>query len=76
MSGGSSSLSYANSQDNDRRFRRNCLEAFTSQIEDALTQLTPPGRGADESQPVRFDYAGWEASGANPATAPVGDQGQ
>ena len=63
MIGGSSSLSYTNAQDNDRRFRRNCLEAFTSQIEDALSLLTPPGRTPDEAQQVRFDYSGWEASG-------------
>lgn len=62
-SGGSSSLSYANSQDNDRRFRRNCLEAFTSQIEDALSMLTPLGRGEEDALPVRFDYDSWESSG-------------
>ena len=64
MSGGSSSLSYANSQDNDRRFRRNCLEAFTSQIEDALSQLT------GESQPVRFDYSEWEVARGADTTDP------
>jgi HK97 family phage portal protein len=63
MSGGSSSLSYANAQDNDRRFRRNCLNHFTSQIEDALSQLAPQGRSAAEAGTVRFDYTGWEATG-------------
>lgn len=77
MMGGSSSLSYANAQDNDRRFRRNCLEAFTSQIEDALTMLTPPGRSPEESQPVRFDFSGWEATGsANASDAGPEDAGQ
>ena len=70
-SGGSSSLSYANSQDNDRRFRRNCLEAFTSQIEDALSQLAPQGRSSTEAGTIRFDYAGWEAAGADTDDAPA-----
>ena len=58
--GGQSSLSYSNAQDNNQLFRRNCLEGFTSQIEDALSTLMPPGRGEDESIDVMFDYTEWE----------------
>jgi HK97 family phage portal protein len=61
-SGGSSSLSYANSQDNDRRFRKNCLEAFTSQISDALTPLLGYGDGR-----IDFDYTAWEGGGGDAA---------
>lgn len=64
MTGGSSSLSYSNAQDNDRRFRRNCLSAFTQQIESSLSLLLPPGRDATEDMTVTFDYTGWEAAGA------------
>jgi HK97 family phage portal protein len=61
--GGASSLSYANSQDNNRRFRTNCLEAFTSQIEDAISPLLrAPGRNGLEEQRIRFDYTEWEAA--------------
>lgn len=62
MAGGGSSLSYSNSQDNNRRFRNNCLEAFTSQIEDAINTLLPPGRSGAEQRRVTFDYSGWEAN--------------
>lgn len=74
--GGSSSLSYSNSADNDRRFRRNALEPFTTQIADALSQLLPPGRNEDEAQEVVFDYTRWEASGADPADAIPTDPGR
>lgn len=72
MAGGGSSLSYSNSQDNNRRFRNNCLEAFTSQIEDALTPLLrASGRNEGEEQRVRFDYTEWEGamSDADPEPA-------
>lgn len=68
-SGGNSSLSYNNAQDNRALFRQNCLEAFTSQIEDALSMLTPQGHNLEQAQEVRFDYQKWEAAGANPANA-------
>lgn len=58
--GGQSSLSYANAQDNRRLFRTSCLEAFTSQIEDAFSTLLPPGRSAEEDQRVAFDWTSWE----------------
>lgn len=74
--GGQSSLSYANAQDNDRLFRRNCLEAFTTQIEDALTELHGrPGRGVDELVRVTFDWTRWETTtpaAAAPAPATPG----
>lgn len=54
LMGGQSSLSYANAQDNRRQFADNCLRAFTTQMEDAMSRLTPP------SQPVKFDYMEWE----------------
>ena len=61
--GGASSLSYSNSQDNNRLFRVNCLEAFTSQIEDAITPLLRrPGRNGAEEQRIRFDYTEWKAA--------------
>lgn len=63
--GGQSSLSYSNAQDNKRLFRQSCLEAFTSQISDALSTLMPPGRNAGEDISVVFDYAPWEAAGAD-----------
>lgn len=66
MTGGSSSLSYSNAQDNDTRFRRNCLSAFTQQIEHSLSLLLPPGRDTSEEQTVRFDFTGWESAG-NPS---------
>lgn len=72
MAGGGSSLSYSNSQDNNRRFRNNCLEAFTSQIEDALTPLLrASGRNEGEEQRIRFDYTDWEGamSDADPEPA-------
>ena len=55
MSGGSSSLSYNNSADNDRRFRRNCLEGFTSQISDAFSTLL---KGQQDR--ADFDWSAWE----------------
>lgn len=58
--GGQSSMAYANSQDNNRRFRRNCLEGYTTQLADALTTLLPPGRNPDEADEVMFDYTDWE----------------
>lgn len=61
LAGNASSLSYSSSRDNDRRFRRNCLEGFTTQIGDALSTLLP-GRGAR----VEWDWSGWE--GTDPAT--------
>lgn len=59
MAGGGSSLSYSNSVDNMHRFRINCLEAFTSQIEDALSTLLPPGRNAAEQRTLTFDFDQW-----------------
>jgi len=76
MQGGASSLSYANAQDNNRRFRANCLEAFTSQIEDAMPLLLGPGRTYAESRNFTFDWTSWEGA-ANADTAdpagPVAD---
>jgi HK97 family phage portal protein len=76
MAGGASSLSYANAQDNNRRFRANCLEAFTSQIEDAMSLLLGPGRTYAESRNFIFDWTSWEgtanADTADP-TGPVAD---
>jgi len=70
MAGGGSSLSYQNSQDNNRRLRANCLEGFTSQIEDALSPLLMrPGRNGEEERGLRFDYSEWEAT-ANADTQP------
>jgi HK97 family phage portal protein len=70
MAGGGSSLSYQNSQDNNRRLRSNCLEGFTSQIEDALSPLLMrPGRNGEEERRLRFDYSEWEAT-ANADTQP------
>lgn len=63
--GGQSSMAYANAQDNNRRFRRNCLEGFTTQIADAVTLLLPPGRNADEATPAYFDYTAWEGTPAD-----------
>jgi len=60
--GGQSSMAYANAQDNNRRFRRNCLEGFTTQIADAVTLLLPPGRNPDEATPAYFDYSAWEGN--------------
>jgi HK97 family phage portal protein len=77
MSGGSSSLSYANSQDNDRRFRRNCLAAFTQQISDAFSLLLPPGRSESENQRLVFDYTQWEGEDApSSGGGPMVDQSQ
>lgn len=73
MTGGSSSLSYSNAQDNDTRFRRNCLSAFTQQIESSLSMLLPPGRDASEDHYVTFDYTGWEAQGRADDTLPAAD---
>ena len=72
MAGGGSSLSYSNSQDNNARFRANCLEAFTGQIADALSQLLPPGRGPGEESRAGFDYTDWMGgpSDADPDPAP------
>lgn len=71
MAGGVSSLSYANAQDNDRRFKRNCLLAFTTQIEDALTTLMPLGRTPDEAQRVEFDFTAWEETTSGNQDAPA-----
>jgi HK97 family phage portal protein len=74
MAGGSSSLSYANAQDQRISFRQSCLEAFTSQIEDALTPLLArPGRTGAEEETIRFDYTEWETNGADtePAAVPA-----
>jgi HK97 family phage portal protein len=62
MAGGGSSLSYSNSQDNNARFRANCLEAFTTQLADSLTGLLPTGRGPGEEQAIAFDYSEWEGT--------------
>lgn len=70
--GGQSSMSYANQQDNDRVFRRNCIEAFTTQIEDALTELLGrPGRSADELVRVQFDWSKWEVAHPTAAATPT-----
>lgn len=78
MSGGSSSLSYANSQDNDRRFRRNCLAAFTQQISDAFSGLLPQGRGPLEGERLVFDYTRWEGdpSADDTGGVAVDDEGE
>ena len=56
------SLSYSNAQDERARFRTSALEAFTTQMGDALSELLPPGRNEAEDQRVTFDYTGWEAA--------------
>lgn len=61
--GGQSSLSYANAQDNKRLFRQSCLEAFTTQLSDALSTLVGPGRSEDDETRIEFDYTRWEAAG-------------
>ena len=63
MSGGSSSLSYSNSIDNDRRFRRNCLEAFTGPIADAFSTLLDVQRDQ-----VAWDWQAWETASAGGAS--------
>lgn len=69
LMGGQSSLAYANAQDNRRQFADNCLRAFTTQIEDAVSRLLPG------NQRAFFDYTEWEgradgtADVAQPATA-------
>ena len=70
MAGGNSSLSYSNSRDNNRRFKANCLSGFTTQIEDAINTLMPPGRGVGEAGRVFFDYTEWEG-GLDDATPDV-----
>ena len=42
-------VSYANSQDNDRRFRRNCLAAFTQQMSDAFSHAAATHRRSGSS---------------------------
>ena len=71
LMGSASSLSYANSQDNLRRFRLGALEHFTTQLSDGLSQLLKPGRGPAEERRVMFDYTEWERGGdlADVATA-------
>lgn len=64
MTGGSSSLSYSNAQDNDRRFARNALRAFTDEIDAALTPLLrEPGRAETEANAVVTDYDEWQSMG-------------
>ena len=70
MMGGQSSLSYANASDNNERFRRNALAAFTQQLEDALSLLLPPGRNAAEDRRVTFDYTDWEGVSADAVPPP------
>jgi len=65
LQGGASSLSYANAQDNNRRYAQNCLRAFTTQIGDALTTLLPPGRNDAEEQRITWDWPEWEGSDAS-----------
>ena len=71
LMGGQSSLSYANAQDNRRQFADNCLRAFTTQIEDALSRVLAPERVR-----ARFDYTEWEgraddgAQNAAPVSVP------
>ncbi len=71
MMGGQSSLSYANAQDNASLFRRNCLAAFTQQLEDGLSTLLPPGRDAAEDVRVAFDYTTWEGEADAPSDDPA-----
>lgn len=63
--GGQSSLSYSNAQDNKRLFRQSCLEAFTTQLSDALSVLVGPGRGESDEGRIEFDYTRWESAGAD-----------
>lgn len=66
--GGASSLSYNNSADNDRRFRRNCLEGFTTQISDALSTLLRNHRDR-----VEFDWSAWERASGTTDTGGAAD---
>lgn len=72
LMGGQSSLSYANAQDNRRQFADNCLRAFTTQIEDALSQLLPHGRTPAEDTAALFDYTEWEGRADEPQTDDMG----
>lgn len=74
--GGGSSMTYANARDNRVRFRQNCLEAFTVQLEDSLSLLLPPGRNSAEDQRISFDYEEWEAAGAQDVDAGSEPTGQ
>jgi HK97 family phage portal protein len=69
LAGGSSSLSYANRQDNNRSFRAQCLEAITTQLEASFSLLLGPGRNVAESRNFTFDWTKWEG-------AQDGDQNQ
>ena len=71
MMGGQSSLSYSNSQDNDRLYARNALRPIGEQITGSLSVLLPNGRNADEDQHIEFDYSKWETKEVTPG----GDQG-
>lgn len=51
-----SGMTYTNAQDLDRAYLRDCVSSYTGPIEDALDDLTPPGRGASDETVVRFDY--------------------
>ena len=69
MSGGSSSLSYNNSADNDRRFRRNCLEGFTSQLSDAFSTLL---KGQQDR--ADFDWSAWEQAAGTTSGGGSGEE--
>lgn len=69
LMGGQSSLAYANAQDNRRQFGDNCLRAFTTQIQDAITRLLPPGRNEAEETRAVFDYTEWEGRADGNETA-------
>jgi HK97 family phage portal protein len=51
-----SGMTYTNAQDLDRAYLRDCVSSYTGPIEDALDDLTPPGRGASDETVVRFDF--------------------
>lgn len=71
LMGGQSSLAYANAQDNRRQFADNCLRAFTTQIQDAITRLLPPGRNSAEEIRAFFDFREWEGRADDAADTPA-----
>ena len=65
MAGGESSLSYQNATDMKRWLRTNALALVTTQMSDALSELTNVGNGPNGviPNPVRFDFTEWEEAG-------------
>jgi hypothetical protein len=60
--GGATSLSYSNSQDNERLYARNALRPIGEQITSGFSTLLPHGRNAAEDHRLEFDYSTWEGT--------------